>query len=100
MVSFFRCCAAAPLKVYRSVLTSGDAMVEERPLFDAQADPPVFSGSSIPISNLFEALASGQNVSDFLRDHPSLREEQVTIALKLAGEVVTRALRQPALWMK
>jgi uncharacterized protein (DUF433 family) len=75
-------------------------MLEEKPLFDAQSDPPVFSGSSIAIATLFDALASGQSVNDFLREHPSLREEQATIALKLAGEVVSRALRQPQLWMK
>jgi len=75
-------------------------MYQERPLFDAQTDPPVFSGSSVPISTLFDALASGQQVSDFLREHPGLREEQLTFALKIAGEVVDRALRQPRLWMK
>ncbi len=49
----------------------------------------VFTGTRIPLSALFENLAGGANVEDFVKWFPGVSEEQVREAL----EHEARALR-------
>lgn len=38
---------------------------------------PVFSGTRVPIKNLFDCLGQGYTVGEFLEDFPSVSVEQV-----------------------
>ena len=45
---------------------------------------PVFKGSRVPIDILFELLASGENLDEFLEGFPTVSREQAVEALALA----------------
>lgn len=49
---------------------------------------PVFVGTRVPIQNLFDYLASGEQVEEFLDDFPSVSREQMLAALKEAQELM------------
>lgn len=38
---------------------------------------PVFSGTCVPIKNLFDCLEQGYTIGEFLDDFPSVSEKQV-----------------------
>lgn len=44
---------------------------------DIQSGEPVFTGTRVPIKNLFEYLRGGETVEDFLDGFPSVSREQV-----------------------
>lgn len=50
---------------------------------------PVFAGTRVPVQTLFDYLESGQRLDDFLDDFPTVRRDQATTALELAGRVLT-----------
>lgn len=43
---------------------------------------PVFSGTRVPVKNLFDCLEQGYTVGKFLEDFPSVSEEQVHLLLR------------------
>lgn len=43
---------------------------------------PVFKGTRVPIETLFDYLAEGESVHEFLDDFPSVTREQVEMALE------------------
>ena len=43
---------------------------------------PVFSGTRVPIKNLFDCLGQGYTVGEFLADFPSVSEAQVHLLLR------------------
>ena len=45
---------------------------------------PVFKGTRVPIYNLFELLAAGENLEEFLEGFPTVSREQAIEALTLA----------------
>lgn len=47
---------------------------------------PVFRGTRVPISHLFEYLESGETVNEFLDQFPSVTRGQVLGALELSKE--------------
>jgi uncharacterized protein (DUF433 family) len=47
---------------------------------------PVFRGSRVPISNLFDCLEDGETVDDFLDQFPTVTREQVLSVLELSKE--------------
>ena len=53
-----------------------------------QVDPeilggtPVFTGTRVPVQNLFDYLEAGETVEDFLTGFPSVRRDQVTGVLQ------------------
>ena len=49
---------------------------------------PVFVGTRVPIQNLFDYLASGEQVDEFLDEFPGVSREQVESALKQAQELM------------
>ncbi len=52
---------------------------------------PVFSGTRVPVQNLFDYLAHGRTVDDFLRGHPRVSCAQVHALLARLGELVRTA---------
>ena len=51
---------------------------------DVQSGVPVFSGTRVPVRNLFDYLKGGDSVDEFLTDFPSVRKEQVLELLNIA----------------
>ena len=49
---------------------------------------PVFSGTRVPIQNLFDYLEGGQTVDEFLDDFPSVTKDQVIELLELAEKAI------------
>lgn len=49
---------------------------------------PVFVGTRVPLSNLFDYLEAGDPLEKFLASFPSVRREQAIAALELAKEAV------------
>jgi uncharacterized protein (DUF433 family) len=59
-----------------------------------QSDPeimggePVFAGTRVPVYNLFDYLAAGDSLDEFLDQFPSVSREQAVAALELAFAAV------------
>ncbi len=49
---------------------------------------PVFVGTRVPIKNLFDYLAAGDSLEEFLTDFPSVRKEQAVAMLEIAQAIV------------
>ena len=49
---------------------------------------PVFAGSRVPVRSLFEYVAAGVPVSDFLDDFPTVRPDLAVKVLKLAEQAL------------
>lgn len=47
---------------------------------------PVFTGTRVPITHLFEYLESGETVNEFLDQFPSVSRKQALGALELSKE--------------
>ena len=66
-----------------------------------QSDPEimggraVFSGTRVPVKNLFDFLEAGDTVAHFLRSFPSVRREQVLGVLEIAREAVEAHANSP-----
>ena len=56
---------------------------------EIQSGEPVFSGTRVPIKNLFDYLKGGDTVDDFLEGFPSVSREQVLELLNLAEHTFT-----------
>ncbi len=50
---------------------------------------PCFAGTRVPVRNLFDVLAQGKPLNDFLRGFPTVTREQAVAVLKLAIDRVT-----------
>jgi len=50
---------------------------------DIQSGEPVFSGTRVPVKNLFDYLKGGVSVEEFLTDFPSVSRPQVIEVLNL-----------------
>ena len=53
---------------------------------------PVFVGTRVPVESLFDHLAAGDSMEDFLEGFPSVKREQVIAVL----EASRRQILQPA----
>ncbi len=49
---------------------------------------PVFAGTRVPIRALFEFLAAGDTVEEFLENYPNVRRDQVKAVLESAGQTL------------
>lgn len=47
-----------------------------------------FEGTRVPVATLFDYLAGGQSLADFLVAVPTVRREQAVAALRLASRVL------------
>lgn len=46
---------------------------------------PVFTGTRVPIQNLFDYIEGGNNLSEFIDDFPSVTYEAAVTVLELAN---------------
>jgi uncharacterized protein (DUF433 family) len=53
-----------------------------------QGGTPVFSGTRVPVKNLFDYLEAGDSLDEFLEDFPSVSREVAIAALEQAREAV------------
>jgi len=56
---------------------------------EIQSGEPVFTGTRLPIKNLFDHLRGGDSIYEFLEDFPSVSHEQVPELLGLAQHTFT-----------
>ncbi len=56
---------------------------------DIQSGEPVFSGTRVPVKNLFDYLKGGETINEFLEGFPSVSREQVLELLSLAEHKFT-----------
>lgn len=49
---------------------------------------PVFSGSRVPVQNLIDYLAAGDDLGEFLADFPTVRREQAEAFLRQAADAL------------
>lgn len=49
---------------------------------------PVFSGTRVPIKNLFDCLESGKSIDFFLEDFDGVRREQVIGILEMSQKLI------------
>jgi uncharacterized protein (DUF433 family) len=52
---------------------------------------PVFSGTRVPIKNLFDYLESGDTIEDFLNDFEGVRKDQVVKVLEMSQKLIENA---------
>lgn len=50
---------------------------------------PVFNGTRVPIKNLFDYIETGETLSSFLDDFPSVKKEQAISLLEAAEKLLT-----------
>ena len=72
-------------------------MLDAKSLIEIDAEKlggtPVFYGTRVPIKNLFDCLAEGENLDEFLDQFPTVTREQVLAVLEeskqrlLAGHI-------------
>ena len=49
---------------------------------------PVFSGTRVPIKNLFDYLEEGEGIVVFLEDFPSVKKSQVDAILQMSRQLL------------
>jgi uncharacterized protein (DUF433 family) len=49
---------------------------------------PVFSGTRVPIKNLFDYLETGDTIMNFLEDFESVKKEQVISVLQMSEKLI------------
>ncbi len=58
---------------------------------NVQGGTPVFAGTRVPVTILFDYLEDGESLLSFLQQHPSVSREQVLEVLEAAKAGVARA---------
>jgi len=56
---------------------------------EIQSGEPVFSGTRVPVKNLFDYLKGGDSIDEFLEDFPSVSRDQILELLSLAQHTFT-----------
>lgn len=51
---------------------------------EIQSGEPVFTGTRVPVKNLFDYLKGGNNLESFLEDFPSVTYQQVLSVIDIA----------------
>lgn len=57
---------------------------------DVQGGTPVFAGTRVPVTILFDYLQEGESLESFLQQHPSVTRQQVLEVLEEAKAGVAR----------
>ena len=57
---------------------------------------PVFEGTRVPLKNLFDYLAGGQDLDEFLTDFPSVSREQAIRTIDMAREILEKKAYETA----
>jgi uncharacterized protein (DUF433 family) len=58
---------------------------------EVMSGAPVFAGTRVPIQNLFDYLESGEDLSEFLDDFPSVTKVAALAVLKMAKQLLTKS---------
>ena len=56
---------------------------------DVLGGTPVFAGTRVPVKNLLDYLAGGDNLERFIDHFPSVTREQAVAALELSKDLLT-----------
>lgn len=56
---------------------------------EVQSGTPVFTGTRVPVKNLFDYLRGGDTIAEFLHDFPSVKKEQVSGLLQIVETLIT-----------
>ena len=75
-------------------MTIKDSVIHSRK--DTMGGTPVFKGTRVPLKNLFDYLAGGYSLDEFLDDFPSASREQAIRALDMAREVLEQMAYEAA----
>ncbi|MGQ0541452.1 MAG: DUF433 domain-containing protein [Blastocatellia bacterium] len=59
---------------------------------DKVSGAPVFSGTRVPIKNLFDYLEGGDSLEDFLEGFPPVTREQAIAVLEMAEKSLVREI--------
>jgi uncharacterized protein (DUF433 family) len=57
---------------------------------------PCFMGTRVPVKNLFDYLAAGRTLDEFLEGFPTVTREQVLAVLELAKDTLAPAPKPAA----
>ena len=57
---------------------------------------PCFAGTRVPVQLLFNLLAAGETVDQFLEGYPTVSSEQARSVLRLAGQQVATTAENAA----
>ena len=63
---------------------------------DILSGTPVFAGTRVPVQNLVDYLAGGDDLDEFLDDFPTVSREQAAAFLSLATEALLATLPEDA----
>jgi len=55
---------------------------------DILGGTPVFSGTRVPIKNLFDYLETGETITDFLQDFDSVQPYQAVRVLEMSKKLI------------
>lgn len=50
---------------------------------------PVFTGTRVPVKNMYDYLESGESLNEFLKDFPSVTKDQAVGLLMAANKLLT-----------
>lgn len=67
-------------------MTGTSAIVHSDP--DILGGTPVFVGTRVPVRTLFDYVAAGDSLDEFLDHFPTVRREQAVAALAQANELL------------
>ena len=56
---------------------------------EIQSGAPVFTGTRVPVKNLFDYIKGGDTIDEFLLHFPSVKREQVESLLNIMQQSVT-----------
>lgn len=73
------------VKAIRERVTANSVIHSDR---DYVSGTPVFKGTRVPVDTLFDFLAAGDSLDDFLDGFPTVSREQVIEALNLASHAL------------
>ena len=74
--------------------TMPDLLVHSDP--EIVSGTPVFVGTRVPVESLFDFLAAGDPLDQFLDDFPSVSREQALAVLEVARAMVLQAVHASA----
>ena len=70
----------------RKVSTTPDLIISRDPA--VMGGQPVFAGTRVPVTHLFEHLAGDYTIAEFVDCFPTVEREQVVLLLERLGDLV------------
>ena len=74
-------------------MTETSAVVHSDP--DILGGTPVFVGTRVPVRTLFDYMAAGDSLDEFLDHFPTVRREQAIAALARANDLLAAHAHSP-----